>query len=180
MRPSRSHYPTYVSNALSPPHKLRRPVTTLDALLNGSMQPRHYGGSPHPQQFGISCATSQRASGDRLTDTGLTRESETMDFVNEATIISLAPAAAKKTVLLGAFRDASEIPSLEIRDPYAGEIADVRRCYAELDRCVARLARELLAHSVRHEGTLARHRLNAGTTVGGVTTGGDNTPGSLT
>jgi len=103
-----------------------------------------------------------------------------MDFVNEATIISLAPAAAKKTVLLGAFRDASEIPSLEIRDPYAGEIADVRRCYAELDRCVARLARELLAHSVRHEGTLARHRLNAGTTVGGVTTGGDNTPGSLT
>ena len=90
-----------------------------------------------------------------------------MDFVNEATIIALAPAAAKKTVLLGAFRDAGEIPSLEIGDPYAGEIADVRRCYAALYTCVTRLARELLAHSVRHEGALPRQGLNARTTVGG-------------
>lgn len=75
-----------------------------------------------------------------------------MDFVNEATIIALAPAAANKTVLLGAFRDAGEIPSLEIDDPYAGEIADVRRCYAALDTCVTRLARELPAarSSMRH------------------------------
>jgi len=93
-----------------------------------------------------------------------------MDFVNEATIIALAPAAAKKTVLLGAFRDPGEIPSLEIADPYTGELADVRRCYAELDTCVTRLARALLAHSVRHETRSPGQRLNARTTVGGVTT----------
>jgi protein-tyrosine-phosphatase/predicted ATP-grasp superfamily ATP-dependent carboligase len=78
-----------------------------------------------------------------------------MDFVNEATIIAAAPEAAKKTVLLGAFGDARGIPSLEVGDPYAGELADVRRCYAALDTCVTRLARELLAHSVQHEGTFA-------------------------
>jgi low molecular weight protein-tyrosine phosphatase len=65
-----------------------------------------------------------------------------MDYVNEAAIIALAPNAVRKTVLLGAFREASD-SSLEIEDPYAGDIDHVRRCYATLDRCVTGLVREL-------------------------------------
>ena len=88
-----------------------------------------------------------------------------MDFVNEATIIALAPEAGNKTFLLGRFCDASEIPSLEIDDPYSGEIADVRGCYATLDRCVTRLADELLSRWRQHERMLPGRDLNTPTTA---------------
>ncbi len=68
-----------------------------------------------------------------------------MDFANEARILALAPETSKRILLLGALADRDERSSIEIPDPYAGELADVRRCYEALDDCVGKLAAQLVS-----------------------------------
>jgi protein-tyrosine-phosphatase len=55
-----------------------------------------------------------------------------MDFYNEAVLLSRFPQARRKTFLLGAFPSLQSSNSLEINDPYDGELADVQICFKTL------------------------------------------------
>jgi protein-tyrosine-phosphatase/predicted ATP-grasp superfamily ATP-dependent carboligase len=61
-----------------------------------------------------------------------------MDRLNEAKLLGRFPEARSKLWLLGACHREGGL--LDIADPYAGELEDVRRCFEQLARCVHRLA----------------------------------------
>jgi protein-tyrosine-phosphatase len=58
------------------------------------------------------------------------------DRTNEQAIRALDGNAGQKTVLLGAFGH-----SLEIRDPYGGDLDEFARCYREIAVCIDHVAR---------------------------------------
>ena len=67
-----------------------------------------------------------------------------MDFENEAVLLSRFPQARKKTFLLGGFAAGSvSNSSVEIPDPYDGELSDVRACYEQMEPHLRELARQL-------------------------------------
>jgi protein-tyrosine-phosphatase/predicted ATP-grasp superfamily ATP-dependent carboligase len=67
-----------------------------------------------------------------------------MDFVTEAQLLALAPTAARKVILLGAFCEDEAENSVEIADPYEDDISAVRTCAQTVRTAVANLANALL------------------------------------
>jgi protein-tyrosine-phosphatase/predicted ATP-grasp superfamily ATP-dependent carboligase len=63
-----------------------------------------------------------------------------MDFDNEAVLLNRFPQARRNTFLLGAFPFGPPSNSLEIRDPYDGELADVQLCFKRLHDHIRGLA----------------------------------------
>jgi len=63
-----------------------------------------------------------------------------MDFENEAVLLSRFPQARKKTYLLGALPCGDRHASIEIADPYDGDLTAVRDCYHRLEGHVQKLA----------------------------------------
>jgi predicted ATP-grasp superfamily ATP-dependent carboligase/protein-tyrosine-phosphatase len=69
-----------------------------------------------------------------------------MDRLNEARMFTAYPEAKSKMFLLGSLNvGESGGPAVEICDPGLGDIAEVRRCYLELDVHVRKLANMLLS-----------------------------------
>lgn len=67
-----------------------------------------------------------------------------MDCFNAATMFERYPAARQKVFMLGAMGEGKHSRSVEIADPYTGDLTDVRRCYEILEAHVKRLAKLLL------------------------------------
>lgn len=63
-----------------------------------------------------------------------------MDFLNEAELLGHYPEAAQKVFVLGEYVQELRPESAEIKDPYSGDIADIRRCYHILDGHIRTLA----------------------------------------
>jgi protein-tyrosine-phosphatase/predicted ATP-grasp superfamily ATP-dependent carboligase len=63
-----------------------------------------------------------------------------MDFLNEAELLGRYPEAAPKVFLLGENAQRLGSEPAEIKDPYNGDIADIRRCYHRLDGQIRTLA----------------------------------------
>jgi protein-tyrosine phosphatase len=56
-----------------------------------------------------------------------------MDFENEAVLLDRFPKANKKTFLLGALPTEAPSPSVEIPDPYDGDLVEVQRCFDRIN-----------------------------------------------
>jgi protein-tyrosine-phosphatase/predicted ATP-grasp superfamily ATP-dependent carboligase len=56
-----------------------------------------------------------------------------MDFLNEAELLRDYPEAAHKVFILGEYSQKLGSEPAEIKDPYNGDVADIRRCYHILD-----------------------------------------------
>jgi len=63
-----------------------------------------------------------------------------MDFENEAVLLHRFPQAGGKTFLLGAFPSENRALSIEITDPYEGDLNDVQRSFRRLNDHVRGLA----------------------------------------
>jgi sugar transferase (PEP-CTERM/EpsH1 system associated) len=70
-----------------------------------------------------------------------------MDTLNQAELLARHPEAADKVFLLGAEAPDRRGRPIEIADPFAGAVADIRRCYRLLDGCVARRAERIAARA---------------------------------
>jgi protein-tyrosine phosphatase len=66
-----------------------------------------------------------------------------MDFENEAVLLSRFPQAREKTFLLGGFATGPANKSVEIPDPYDGDLAEVSACYEQMEPHVREVARRL-------------------------------------
>jgi protein-tyrosine-phosphatase len=64
-----------------------------------------------------------------------------MDFQNQVEFLSRFPDAADRFYLLGAYSGTAG--SIEIRDPFYGDLEETRRCYQRLQTCVRNLAASL-------------------------------------
>jgi protein-tyrosine-phosphatase len=84
-----------------------------------------------------------------------------MDRINEARIVAAYPKVKGKIFFLGSV-SADQRSAIEIRDPGAGDLRAVRRCYLKLDTHVRRLASLLissqLGRNVQTVGSIAEAR----------------------
>ena len=62
-----------------------------------------------------------------------------MDSLNEAGLLRKYPTAWKKLYMLGSFKESGNLKDGEIKDPYNGDIDDIRRCYKILQSVVQNL-----------------------------------------
>jgi protein-tyrosine-phosphatase/predicted ATP-grasp superfamily ATP-dependent carboligase len=65
------------------------------------------------------------------------------DYLNEARLLAHYPKAKHKVFLLGTYADRQQGSTIEIADPYDGNLADIRRCYQILDNCIGKLTDDL-------------------------------------
>jgi predicted ATP-grasp superfamily ATP-dependent carboligase/protein-tyrosine-phosphatase len=70
-----------------------------------------------------------------------------MDFQGEAEMLSRFPHASSKVFLLGALPSKCRYSSLEIADPYEGDLTDVRRCYRRVQGHIKTVADILTSKS---------------------------------
>jgi protein-tyrosine phosphatase len=70
-----------------------------------------------------------------------------MDYANGAELLSRYHQARRKVHMLGAFAEGRASSLAEIRDPFSGDAADVRRCY-ELIACCTRNVASILARRI--------------------------------
>lgn len=73
-----------------------------------------------------------------------------MDLQNQVELLTRYPDAAAKFFMLGAYSGATS-RTVEIRDPFYGDLNETRRCYALLRTCTQNLASSLIA-STRTSG----------------------------
>ncbi len=78
-----------------------------------------------------------------------------MDYENLAELETKYPEARGRIFLLSHYAD-EPLRNHEIPDPYFGDIETTRRCYAVLQQCIRKLARELGSTHARKEVPLAR------------------------
>ena len=77
-----------------------------------------------------------------------------MDWINEAMLLEQWPSAQGKIFLLGALGRGPADP-LEIDDPYAGEMDEIRQCYGRIRAAVEELAKALGGIAAVSTATLA-------------------------
>jgi predicted ATP-grasp superfamily ATP-dependent carboligase/protein-tyrosine-phosphatase len=70
-----------------------------------------------------------------------------MDFEGEAEMLSRFPQVSSKVFLLGALPTQCSYSSVEIADPYDGDLADVRQCYKRLEGHIRAVAALLTSKS---------------------------------
>lgn len=70
-----------------------------------------------------------------------------MDFENEAVLLDRFPKASKKTFLLGALPTEAPSPSVEIPDPYDGDLVEVQRCFDRINDHIRGLVSKLSCKS---------------------------------
>ena len=62
-----------------------------------------------------------------------------MDALNEAGLLGKYPKTWKKLYMLGSFQENGNLKEGEIKDPYNGDIDDIRQCYKILNSVVQNL-----------------------------------------
>lgn len=116
-------------------------VRVASAGLNATPgTPAHPWAVAAAQEFGISLDL-HRAT---LLTRAMVDETDAivaMDFQNQVEFLSRFPDAADRFFLLGAYSGTSG--SVEIRDPFFGDLDETRRCYRRLQTCVRNLADSL-------------------------------------
>ena len=130
--------------------KKRMGSTTSISVLSAGLRSRP--GTPADQraslaaaQFGISLSQHRsQAFTSELADAASLIL--VMDAENEAMLLSRFPRARNKTYLLGEFNGKERHSSVEIADPYDGDLTSVRNCYQRLEGHVERLADLLRAY----------------------------------
>lgn len=121
-------------------------VSVTSAGLNATP-----GKSAHPwaiaaaQEFGISLENHHAVVLTRK----VVNEADAilaMDFQNQVEFLARFPHAARKLFLLGAYVG-SAVSSVEIRDPFFGDLEETRRCYGLMHTCIQNLGNSLHAES---------------------------------
>lgn len=111
-------------------------------------KPAHPWAISAAQEFGISLAEHQAL----LLTRRMVDEADAilaMDFQNQVELLSRFPHAAGKFFMLGTYLN-SGTSSIEIRDPFFGDLDETRRCYRLLQTCVQNLATSLCASENLH------------------------------
>ncbi len=66
-----------------------------------------------------------------------------MDTLNAARFLVRYPDAKRKLFILGTFSGVTEVSRPDIRDPYSGDLDDIRRCYQTMSQRLSSLAHAL-------------------------------------
>ena len=128
-------------------------VKVSSAGLNATAgRPAHPWAIAAAQDFGISLDLHQAT----LLTRAMVDEADAivaMDFQNQVEFLSRFPDAADRLYMLGAYSGTAG--SIEIRDPFYGDLDETRRCYQRLQTCVRNLADSLDGSRIRIESSPA-------------------------